>query len=207
MPAGALPLRAIFFDIGNVVLYFSHERMWRQLATACGTTTAAVRQGILDSGYTVLMDRGDVTTDDFVARLEEISGRTLDVSAVRAAAAGIFALNPGVAKMVEALAERDLELGVLSNTCEVHTSDAIEGFDVFRHFRHRIYSYRVGAVKPDAAIFRAAHDAAGCAPEQCFFTDDRPEFVAAARRAGFEAETFRGARYLRAQLARRGLVV
>jgi HAD superfamily hydrolase (TIGR01509 family) len=207
MPAGALPLRAIFFDIGNVVLYFSHERMWRQLATACGTTTAAVRQGILDSGYTVLMDRGDVTTDDFVARLEEISGRTLDVSTVRAAAAGIFALNPGVAKMVEALAERDLELGVLSNTCEVHTSDAIEGFDVFRHFRHRIYSYRVGAVKPDAAIFRAAHDAAGCAPEQCFFTDDRPEFVAAARRAGFEAETFRGARYLRAQLARRGLVI
>ena len=112
-----------------------------------------------------------------------------------------------MAELVEALAERDLELGVLSNTCEVHTSDAIEGFDVFRHFRHRIYSYRVGAVKPDAAIFRAAHEAAGCEPEQCFFTDDRPEFVAAARRAGFEAETFRGARYLRAQLARRGINV
>lgn len=207
MPSGSTALRAIFFDIGNVVLYFSHERMWRQLAGACGTSTSAVRQGILDSGYTVLMDRGEVSTDDFVARLAEISGRAPDRAKVRAAAAGIFQVNTAVADLVEALAGRDLELGVLSNTCEVHISDAIEGFDVFRHFRHRIYSYRVGAIKPDAAIFRAAHEAAGCEPGQCFFTDDRPEFVAAARRAGFEAETFRGARYLRAQLARRGLIV
>jgi HAD superfamily hydrolase (TIGR01509 family) len=200
-------LRAVFFDIGNVVLYFSHQRMWCQLAAACGATAHAIRAGILDSGYTVLMDRGDVTTDDFVARLEEISGRRLDRASVRAAAAGIFQLNAGVAELVEDLAALDLELGVLSNTCEVHTSDAIEGFDVFRHFRHRIYSYRVGAVKPDAAIFRAAHEAAACSPEQCFFTDDRADFVAAARRAGFQAETFRGARYLRAQLARRGVAV
>ena len=207
MPPTPPGIRAVFLDIGNVVLYFSHERMWRQLAAACATTTEAVRRGILDSGYTVLMDRGDVTTDDFVARLEEISGRRLDTASVRAAAAGIFQLNAPVARLVEDLAERDLELGVLSNTCEVHTADAIEAFDVFRHFRHRIYSFRVGAVKPDAAIFRAAHEAAGCEPQQCFFTDDRPEFVAAARRAGFEAETFRGARYLRAQLARRGVAV
>jgi putative hydrolase of the HAD superfamily len=200
-------LRAVFFDIGNVVLYFSHEQMWRQLAAACSTTTAAVRAGILESGYTVLMDRGVVTTDDFVARLGEIAGRKPDTASVRAAAAGIFRLNAAVAKLVEDLAGRDLELGVLSNTCEVHTADAIESFDVFRHFRHRIYSYRVGAVKPDAAIFRAAHEAARCAPEQCFFTDDRADFVAAARRAGLQAETFRGARYLRAQLARRGIVV
>jgi glucose-1-phosphatase len=200
-------IRAVFFDIGNVVLYFSHERMWRQLASVCGATTGTVRQCILDSGYTVLMDRGEVTTDDFVARLQGISGRTLEVAAVRAATAGIFQLNPGVAKLVEDLAGRDLELGVLSNTCEIHTTDAIEGFDVFRHFRHRIYSHRVGEVKPEAAIFRAAHEAARCAPEECFFTDDRPDFVAAARRYGLHAETFRGARYLRAQLARRGLVL
>ena len=152
------------------------------------------------------MDRGDVTTDEFVARLEEISGRTLDVAAVRAAAAGIFVAQRGGGAAGRGAGARGIvELGVLSNTCEVHSSYAIERFDVFRHFRHRIYSHRVGAVKPEAAIFRAAHEAAGCAPEECFFTDDRPEFVAAARRAGLEAETFRGARYLRAQLARRGV--
>jgi putative hydrolase of the HAD superfamily len=201
------PLRAVFLDIGNVVLYFSHERMCRQLAALCGVTPQAVRSEIFDSGLTTLYDRGDVSTADFVARLERLARRPLDAGALRVAAADIFVLNRGVAALVERLAGKGLELGVLSNTCEVHTPHPIESFEVFRHFRHRIYSYRVGAVKPEPAIFRAAHEAAGCAPHQCFFTDDRPEFVAAARRAGLQAETFRGARYLQAQLARRGVAV
>jgi len=200
-------IRAVFLDIGNVVCYFSHARMCRQLAAACGVAPAAIRSDVLDSGWVTHYDRGDVTTADFVARLEAIAGHPLDVAAVRAAACSIFVENRGVTELVEALSGLGLELGVLSNTCEIHTSDALEKFEVFRHFRHRIYSHRVGAVKPEPAIYRAAHQAAGCAPGECFFTDDRPELVAAARRYGLDAETFRGARYLRAQLARRGLVV
>ena len=38
----------------------------------------------------MLMDRGDVTSEEFVARLEEIAGRELDMPRVRGAAAGIF---------------------------------------------------------------------------------------------------------------------
>ena len=201
-------VRAVFLDIGNVVLYFSHEKMCRQLAATCGTTADAIRRGIWESGFTIPYDRGDVTTEDFVARLEEIAGRKLELAAVRSAAASIFVANPAVGALVEDLARRgEVELGVLSNTCEVHTSDAIDRFAVFRHFRHRIYSHRVRAVKPEEAIFRAAWEAAGCAPGECFFTDDRPDFVVAARRAGLQAETFRGARDLRAQLARRGVQV
>jgi len=126
---------------------------------------------------------------------------------VREAACEIFSVNREVAAMIEALARQDVALGVLSNTCEVHSTYAVERFDVFRHLRHRVLSHRVGAVKPEPAIFRAAHQAVGCAPEECFFTDDRPEFAAAARRAGLDAETFRGARYLRRHLERRGLLV
>jgi len=206
-PAAKPSIRAVFLDIGNVVLYFSHEKMCRQLAAACGTTPDAIRRGILESGYTTPYDRGDVTSEEFVARLEEIADRELDMAAVRRAAASIFVPNPAVFALVEALARQGVELGVLSNTCEIHTSDAIEQFDVFRHFRHRIYSHRVRAVKPEEAIFRAAWEAAGCEPGECFFTDDRPDFIVAARRAGLQAETFRGARYLRAQLARRGIEV
>jgi putative hydrolase of the HAD superfamily len=200
-------IRAVFFDIGNVVCYFSHARMCRRLAEVSGVPAARIRGDVLESGWVTRYDRGDVTTADFVARLEALAGRPLDVASVREAACGIFVENRGVRELVEALSGQGLELGVLSNTCEIHTSDALEKFEVFRHFRHRIYSHRVGAVKPEPAIYRAAHQAAGCEPAECFFTDDRPELVAAARRYGFDAETFRGARYLRTQLARRGLAV
>jgi putative hydrolase of the HAD superfamily len=199
--------RAVFFDIGNVVLYFSHERMCRQLAAACGAPPAAVRREIFESGFARLYDRGEATTAEFMSRLQAIGDRPLDAVAVRRAATDIFSVNPPVEALVEALARQEVELGVLSNTCEVHTEFVVERFEVFRHFRHRVFSHRVGAVKPEAAIFRAAHQAVGCAPAECFFTDDRPEFVAAARRAGLDAETYRGARYLRSQLTRRGLAL
>lgn len=204
-PAGVI--RAVFFDIGNVVLYFSHERMCRQLAAASGAEPAAVRREILDSGFATLYDRGEATTADLVARLEDLAGRALDPRGVCKAAREIFSVNPGVAEVIEDLARGGIALGVLSNTCEVHTEYVVERFDVFRHLRHRVFSHRVGVVKPEPAIYRAAHEIAGCAPGECFFTDDRPEFVAAARRAGLEAETFRGARYLRRSLARRGLPI
>ncbi|HVR28468.1 MAG TPA: HAD family phosphatase [Thermoanaerobaculia bacterium] len=200
-------IRAVFFDVGNVVLYFSHQRMCRQLAAATGAASEAVRREIFDSGFAVRYDRGEVDTRDFVARLEGLAGRRLDPALVRQAACEIFSVNSGVAAVIDALARGGVTLGVLSNTCEVHSSYALERFEVFRHLRHRVFSHQVGAVKPEPAIFRAAHQAAGCAPEECFFTDDRPEFTAAARRAGLDAETFRGARYLRRQLARRGLPV
>jgi putative hydrolase of the HAD superfamily len=200
-------IRAVFFDIGNVVLYFSHERMFRQLAAVSGATVAEVRREAVDRGLAQRYDRGELSTEDFLARLQALGGGDGNAAAMRRAATDIFSVNRGVESVVEALAGRELELGVLSNTCEVHSTYVVERFAVFRHLRHRVFSHQVGAVKPEPAIFRAAHEAAGVEPEDCFFTDDRPEFVAAARRAGFEAETFRGARYLRLQLARRGLMV
>jgi putative hydrolase of the HAD superfamily len=200
-------IRAVFFDIGNVVLYFSHERMCRQLAEASGAAVDAVRRQIFESGFATRYDRGDATTADLVIELETAAGRPVDPALVRRAATDIFVANAGVAGVVESLARRGIALGVLSNTCEVHSTFVVERFDVFRHLPLRVFSHVVGAVKPEPAIFRAAHEAAGCSPAECFFTDDRAEFVAAARRAGLDAETFRGAAYLRRQLVKRGLPI
>jgi putative hydrolase of the HAD superfamily len=200
-------IRAVFFDIGNVLLYFSHERMCRQLAEASGAAVDAVRREVFENGFATRYDRGEASTADLVKLLEAAAGRRVDPALVRRAATEIFSVNPGVASVVESLAERGTVLGVLSNTCEVHSAFVVERFDVFRHLPLRVFSHQVGAVKPEPRIFRAAHEAARCAPEECFFTDDRAEFVAAARRAGLDAETFRGAAYLRRQLARRGVVI
>ena len=59
--------------------------------------------------------------------------------------------------------------------------------------------------KPESQTYRAAAELAGAAPEEIFFTDDRPENVGAARRAGFDAVVFTTARRLAADLAVRGV--
>ena len=64
-------------------------------------------------------------------------------------------------------------------------------------------SFRIGAVKPEVAIFQAAAEMAGCRAEEIFFVDDLPGHVAGARAAGFDAVQFVGAERLAEELRRR----
>ena len=56
-----------------------------------------------------------------------------------------------------------------------------------------VLSHEAGAMKPTPLIYQKAVEAAGCLPEECFFTDDIPEYVEGARRYGIDAVQFRSA--------------
>jgi putative hydrolase of the HAD superfamily len=62
-------------------------------------------------------------------------------------------------------------------------------------------------MKPDPAIYRAAISSAQCAPEECFFTDDIPEYIQAATLAGIDAVQFLGYASLVEELEQRGVQV
>jgi putative hydrolase of the HAD superfamily len=70
-----------------------------------------------------------------------------------------------------------------------------------------VLSYEVKAMKPDPRIYAAAVEAARCAPQECFFTDDIPEYVEGARRAGIDAVVFEGQEALERELAARGVLL
>ncbi len=63
---------------------------------------------------------------------------------------------------------------------------------MLQRFDACVLSYQVGAVKPEKAIFRAALDAIGCLPAECFYTDDVVQYVEAGRAFGLLAEVFTG---------------
>jgi HAD superfamily hydrolase (TIGR01509 family) len=58
-------------------------------------------------------------------------------------------------------------------------------------------------MKPQPEIYQAAIECAGCRPEECFYTDDIPEFIEAAKRLGIDAVQFESAAQLERELARR----
>lgn len=200
-------IRAVFFDIGNVLLWFSHERMCRRLAEVVALQPAQVRQLIFDSGFSSLYDRGEVSTEELLARLETTSRKRFAVEAARRAAADIFVPNQGTVSVVEDLRGAGVYLGVISNTCELHVEHVLSTFPVFGLFDGLVLSCELGAAKPEPAVFHAALEAAGRPPQECFFTDDKPEYVAAARHLGLDGKTFRGASHLRRDLRHRGLDV
>jgi putative hydrolase of the HAD superfamily len=60
-------------------------------------------------------------------------------------------------------------------------------------------------MKPGREIYRRAIAAAGCRPEECFFTDDIPEFVEGARREGIDAVQFQSSAQIEDELRLRGV--
>jgi putative hydrolase of the HAD superfamily len=91
-------------------------------------------------------------------------------------------------------------LAVLSNTDPIHVAELEKRFDFFRFFKHRIYSYVVGASKPSPLIFRAALQACKTTADNAIYIDDIPAYVEAARQLGMTGIVFQSPDQLRADL-------
>src|SRR5207245_7329998 len=101
--------------------------------------------------------------------------------------------------------KRRYRLLLLSNTNAIHFNMIRENYPLLRHFDDYVLSYEVGATKPSRQIYEEAISRAQCAPEECFFTDDIAEYVAAAREAGMDAVQFQSAAQIEAELLGRGV--
>ena len=80
-------------------------------------------------------------------------------------------------------------------------------FDVLKPFDDFVLSCHAGAMKPDAPIYEAALRVIHCDPADCFYTDDIPDYIAAARKYGLDAEVFIDTQALIFQLRNRGIVI
>lgn len=198
-------IRALLFDMGNVLIHFSHERMYRQLGELVGRDGSEVERLLHESGLFDGYETGRVTTDELRVELGRLVGRPIDAAALDRAASDIFWLNESMEPVIEHLAANGLPLVLVSNTCETHFRWVSSRFRVLRHFTRRILSFEVGACKPQSAIFDAATRLVGVAPDECFFTDDTPGHVEAARRLGFDAVVYRDTPQFITELTTRGL--
>ena len=97
----------------------------------------------------------------------------------------IFWLNEPTIPVVSQLAQLNIGLGILSNTCEAHWDFAMKRFLALPQlFPIRVTSFEAKSMKPDAKIYEVAVKKAGVLPSEIFFIDDKPENVQAAKDAG-----------------------
>lgn len=202
-----MPLKILYFDLGNVLLHFSHERMCRQMAQVCDTTAERVWQVLFDDGLELRYEKGEVTSQQFYEQFCRRIDRRPDFDALERAASEIFELNVPLAAVVAQLRAAGYRLGLLSNTNESHIRYFTDGrYGLLpRTFDVLAYSCRLQAIKPEPAIYQAAAELAGVAPEEMFFVDDIPGHVAGAREAGIDAVQYTTTSQLVADLRARGL--
>ncbi len=200
-------IRTCLFDMGNVLVFFSHDRMCEQLGGLCGRSVDEMRRLLFDSGTQWEYERGRISPVEFHAWFQQVTGREVNFEDLYRAGADIFSLNQAIIGLLDRLKQVGLRLVLLSNTCQSHFDWVWEQYDVLQRFDAHVASYRVGALKPDDAIFTAAIGEIGCSPEECLYTDDIPDYVAAGRRHGLQAEVFTDVPSLINQLQRVGVSV
>jgi putative hydrolase of the HAD superfamily len=194
----------LYFDLGKVLVDFSVERMLAQIAAVAGISAERVRAAVFDRRLLWEHETGRSSVAEFYEAFCAATATRPDPERLTAAAGEIFDLNAPMLPLVSQLALAGYRLGILSNTCPIHWDYCARRYRLLDDlFPVHALSFRIGAVKPEAAIFEAAAAMAGCRPGEIFFVDDLPGHVAGARTVGFDAVQFVGAEALADELRRR----
>jgi putative hydrolase of the HAD superfamily len=197
--------KAIIFDLGRVLVHFDFQRGYRALEGLCPYSAAEIPGRIFTTGLVNRFETGLIESQDFYAQFSEQLGLSIDYAHFRGIWTSIFteALLPE--SLLESLAAR-YRLVLLSNTNPIHFEMIRATFPHLRHFHQLVLSYEVKAMKPQPEIYRAAIEAAQCRAEECFYTDDIPEYVEGARKLGIDAVQFESREQIERELRARGII-
>ena len=198
-------IKTLIFDLGGVIVPLDFKRGYAAMERFCGYPAAEIPKRIGATDLVQRFESGQVETAEFVARLSEQLGLSVGYDDFCRLWMSIFPPGTLLADdLLEALARR-YRLILLSNTNPLHFDALAANYPILRHFHRRILSYEVGAMKPSPAIYAAALAAAEADPQECFYTDDIPAYVEAARKAGIDAVQFVSQQQLEADLKARGI--
>ena len=203
-----------YFDLGNVLLAFSHERMCSQMAQVAGVSPDLVRHALFEAKGSARsvqwrFERGDLNVLAVYDHFCETLGVEPNREELFAAGRDIFNVIEESVAIIEQLAASGRRLGIMSNTNTLDWEFVTSGRYPFLNnaFEQYVLSFEVRSMKPEAAIYEHAVKLVGAEPGQVFFTDDRPENVDGALAVGLDATLFTTPAKLREDLQTRGIVL
>jgi FMN phosphatase YigB (HAD superfamily) len=179
--------------------------MYEQIGKLVCRSAEETRQVCESTDWLARSDLQFVSDQEAADQLGRLFGLRLDPELLWHAVSNIFWRNEPIEPIIRHVSRLGLPLVLVSNTCSAHIRWLMGRFEVLDYFPHKILSYEVQAAKPSPEIFAAASRAAGCRPEECFFTDDTLGHIEGARKLGFDAVVFQTVAQLARELKMRGI--
>ncbi|MCW5965771.1 MAG: HAD family phosphatase [Bryobacterales bacterium] len=201
-----MPYRALFFDLGNVLVPFDLKRAYGALE-ACSPLSIPEMAALLRSnGLVTDYECGRVGDQPFYENMRELLKLSCDYEGFCAIWNSIFLPPTLVPESLLAMLRERYTLLLLSNTNAIHFRFLEQHYPHIGQFHHLILSHEAGSQKPDASIYRKALEVTAVDPGEVFFTDDLQPNIDAARALGMDGEQFVGVAQLEAQLQKRGIL-
>lgn len=191
-------IRAVIFDFGNVLTMPQDESRIEEMSRLAGLDReqflSAYRRLRLD------YDRGTLDVETYwkevlrsggvaEARVAELNGEFVR-SMTDSDIASWMVIRPSTVGWAKALKSAGLKTAILSNMPSEHADYIRRSFPWLEDFDVKVFSYDVGLIKPEAAIYEECIRRLGVKPSESIFVDDIQVNVEAAKKVGINGVFF-----------------
>ena len=184
-----MTIRAVFFDLGGVIVRTEFQAPRQHLAERVGLEYDDLLKAVFDSETARQASVGLISEDEhWAAVLRRLHLPESEDQAIRDEFFAGDVTDLGLLNFMRGLRKK-YKVGLISNAWSglrpwIVSQKFADVFDAM------IISAEVGVGKPDARIFQIALEKLGVAPAEAVFLDDFPGNVEGARRIGMQAIHF-----------------
>jgi FMN phosphatase YigB (HAD superfamily) len=199
------PLELLILDVNGVLYRYDVERRIARLGELLDRSPAAVTAAVFDSGIEAAADAGELSPDEYLARVGSELRTSMDRDAWRTSLIAAVEPNEPVLDLLAGVGDQ-VAMITLSNNGLLVKEEVDLVFprlgDIGIEFH---VAAELGAAKPDRSVYLDACELRGVAPEAAAFVDDKQKNVDGALRAGIAAHRFSDTAGLRGFLEACGL--
>jgi epoxide hydrolase-like predicted phosphatase len=185
-----MSLRAVFFDLGGVIVRTEYQAPRERLAERLNMTYEDLTKIVFDSETSRKASIGAISTDEHWAAItNRLHLPASEASSIRNEFFAGDVVDRALLDFIRSLRPR-FKTGVISNAWP-DARDYITENKFDDAFDHLVISAEVGLIKPDAKIYQFALDQIKVSADEAAFLDDTSVNVEAARALGMHGLLFR----------------
>ena len=194
------------FDLGKVLVDFDYSIAARKIAARSSKAPEDLHAFLGSSPLLVAYESGRLTRKEFYEAVASAIGFNGTLAEFSHFFADIFSEMPGAIALHTELRRSGFKTYIFSNTNELAIEHVRRNFPFFAGFDGYIFSYEVGALKPQPEIYAAMEKLTGRRGGDLVYLDDRVENIAAGAARGWRAILHESPETTRAALMASGLV-
>jgi FMN phosphatase YigB (HAD superfamily) len=177
----------VVFDLGKVLVDFDYSIAVSRIAGRSRLAPAEVERFFFHSPLLVDYESGRLTRQAFFEQAQQATGFRGGLEEFGGFFADIFTEIAPMIGLHATLRRRGCQTFIFSNTNDLAVEHIRRNFPFFRDFDGYVYSYEVGAMKPEAKIYESLETLTGRQGREILYLDDRPENVTAGAERGWRA--------------------
>ena len=176
-------IKAVIFDLGNVLLQVDHAVAVRGLSARSGS---GLYEAISESPLLQRLESGELAAQPFFEEMVRHTGLSVSYREFCAAFCDIFSPVEEMIEANENLRGRGLPTYLFSNTNELHWRHIRQRHEFVSHFEGHFLSYELRCMKPRQPIYEAVEHGTGLKANELLYIDDRAENIEAGSKRGWQ---------------------